>query len=209
MRRGRRRLAIWQQRVQGVFETTYWNAATNCLFDVIADDGGKDPSVRPNQLIAVSLPFSPLTSEAQMGVVAACQKHLLTPMGMRTLAPDSPDYHGRCAGDQRARDMAYHQGTVWPWLIGPFVTAYVKVRGETPAARREAAAFVEPFKAHLLKAGLESISEIADGDDPFTPRGCPAQAWSVAEVLRVYWEDVLNRAPAWPHARQKVAGASR
>ncbi len=171
------------QRVQGVFEKAYWNSGANCLFDVIADDGTKDPSIRPNQLIAVSLPFSPLTSESQMGVVAVCQKHLLTPMGMRTLAPGSPDYHGKCTGDQRVRDMAYHQGTVWPWLIGPFVTAYVKVRGETAAARREAAAFIEPFKGHLLKAGLGSISEIADADAPFTPRGCPAQAWSVAEVF--------------------------
>jgi glycogen debranching enzyme len=95
--------------------------------------------------------------------------------------------------------MAYHQGTVWPWLLGPFVTAYVKVRGATPAGRQEARAFVDPFRDHLQKAGLGSISEIADGDFPFTPRGCPAQAWSVGEVLRSYWEDVLNRAPAWPH----------
>ncbi len=188
-------------RVQSIFEKTYWNDATSCLFDVIGDDGGKDPSIRPNQLIAVSLPFSPLTTEAQVGVVSVCQKYLLTPIGMRTLAPDSPAYHGRCAGDQRNRDMAYHQGTVWPWLIGPFVTAYVKIRGETDAARREAAAFINPFKTHLRKAGLGSISEIADGDSPFTPRGCPAQAWSVAEVLRVTWEDILNRAPQWPHAK--------
>jgi glycogen debranching enzyme len=101
--------------------------------------------------------------------------------------------------------MAYHQGTVWPWLIGPFVSAYVKVRGNTDAARKEAAAFIEPFKAHLLTTGLGSISEIADGDSPHTPRGCPAQAWSVAEVLRVFWEDIANKAPAWPH----VAGSKR
>ena len=189
-------------RVALIFEKTYFNAVTKCLNDVVADDGTPDASIRPNQLLAVSLPFSPLSSEAQVGVVAACQKLLLTPMGMRTLAPGSPSYHGRCAGDQRARDMAYHQGTVWPWLIGPFVTAYVKVRGSSAAGRQEARAFIDPFRDHLQKAGLGSISETADGDFPFTPRGCPAQAWSVAEVLRAYWEDILNRAPAWPHEEQ-------
>jgi glycogen debranching enzyme len=130
-------------------------------------------------------------------------------MGLRTLAPPplpgSPSYHGQCAGDQPTRDMAYHQGTVWPWLIGPFVTAYVKARSATssPAqARQEARSFIEPFRAHLGRpgaSGLGSISEIADGDSPHTPRGCPAQAWSVAEVLRSYYEDVLARAPQWPH----------
>jgi predicted glycogen debranching enzyme len=189
--------------VSRIFEKTYFNEMTKCLNDVVADDGKPDGSIRPNQLLAVSLPFSPLSTEAQIGVVAACQKLLLTPMGMRTLAPGSPSYHGRCAGDQRARDMAYHQGTVWPWLIGPFVSAYVKVRGSTDAGRQEARAFIDPFRDHLQKAGLGSISEIADGDFPFTPRGCPAQAWSVGEVLRSYWEDVLNRAPAWPHEAEE------
>ena len=124
--------------------------------------------------------------------------------------PGSPAYHGRCAGDQRARDMAYHQGTVWPWLIGPFVTGYVKARGAAgpaalSAARQEAAALLSPFRAHLHKAGLGSISEIADGDAPHAPRGCPAQAWSVAEVLRSYYEDVLAKAPPWPHETQVSA----
>jgi glycogen debranching enzyme len=105
--------------------------------------------------------------------------------------------------------MAYHQGTVWPWLIGPFVSAYVKIRGGTGAqnARVEARAFLNPFKDHLTKAGLGSISEIADGDPPHTARGCPAQAWSVAEVLRAYYEDVLNKAPAWPHEIETPAAS--
>jgi predicted glycogen debranching enzyme len=187
------------ERVALVFEKTYLNNMTKCLNDVIGDDGRADASIRPNQLMAVSLPFSPLSTEAQVGVVAACQKLLLTPMGMRTLAPGSPNYQGRCAGDQKTRDAAYHQGTVWPWLMGPFVSSYVKVRGGTAMARAEARGFMDPLRDHLKKAGLGSISEIADGDAPFTPRGCPAQAWSVGEVLRAYWEDVLNRAPAWPH----------
>ncbi len=193
-------------RIESGFERIYFNDATKCLNDVIADDGTPDPSIRPNQLMAVSLPFSPLTREAQKGVVAACQKLLLTPMGMRTLAPppapNSGAYHGRYVGDQRARDMVYHQGTVWPWLIGPFISAYVKVRisqGNPAIARDEARGFLAPFREHLRQAGLGSISEIADGDAPHTPRGCPAQAWSVGEVLRAYYEDVLAKAPAWPH----------
>ena len=192
-------------RVGGVFEKVYFNPDTQCLNDCLGDNNSPDPSIRPNQLIAVSLPFSPLSLNTQKSVVATCQKYLLTPMGMRTLAappaPGSGAYHGRCAGDQRARDMAYHQGTVWPWLIGPFVSAYVKVGDNSSSARNDARAFLEPFRAHLQTAGLGSISEIADGDAPHAPRGCPAQAWSVAEVLRAYYEDVLAKAPAWPHEK--------
>lgn len=197
--------AALADRVQQVFQKKYFNAAAQCLFDVLADDGTPDASIRPNQVIAVAVPFSPLDSAAQKAVIAACQQYLLTPMGLRTLAapppPGSPAYHGRCAGDQRARDMAYHQGTVWPWLMGPFVTGYVKARGPAAQvqARNEARALIAPFRAHLHTAGLGSISEIADGDAPHTPRGCPAQAWSVAEILRAYYEDVLAKAPPWPH----------
>lgn len=192
-------------RVEAVFEKAYFNNDTQCLHDGIGDNGMPDPSIRPNQLIAVSLPFSPLSRAAQQSVVSVCQRYLLTPMGMRTLAPPPPPgsmaYHGRCAGDQRARDMAYHQGTVWPWLIGPFVTAFVKVGNGSASVRSEARALLEPFRAHLHAFGLGSISEIADGDAPHTPRGCPAQAWSVGEVLRVYYEDVLGKAPKWPHEK--------
>jgi len=210
--------AALANRVGQIYEKRYFNVETQCLFDGIADDGTPDPSIRPNQAIAVAVPFSPLSPNAQSAVIAACQKYLLTPMGLRTLAPPpppgSPSYHGRCAGDQRARDMAYHQGTVWPWLMGPFVTGYVKARGAAGSAalagaRREAASLLAPFRAHLHKAGLGSISEIADGDSPHTPRGCPAQAWSVAEVLRSYYEDVLAKAPAWPHEIDTPAPAAR
>jgi glycogen debranching enzyme len=177
----------------------------------VGDDGGQDGSIRPNQLLAVALPFSPLTPARQKMVVKACQRYLLTPMGMRTLAPPPPPgstaYQAHCAGDQRSRDIAYHQGTVWPWLMGPFITAYVKagVGGDVVQSRREARRFLEPLRGHLFApaaGGLGSISEIADGDAPHTPRGCPAQAWSVGEVLRAYYEDVLGKAPPWPHEKK-------
>ncbi len=183
------------------FAALFWNAEAKCLFDVIDDEGGKDASIRPNQIFAVSLPFSPISAQVQASVVQVVQSKLLTTMGLRTLAPGSSAYRGRCAGDQLARDMAYHQGTTWPWLIGHFVSAYVKVNGATPAARTQAMGFLTPFKEHFNTFGLGSICEIADGDAPFTPRGCIAQAWSVAEVLRAYWEDVLGKAPAWPHEK--------
>jgi glycogen debranching enzyme len=191
--------AAMAARAETAFKPAFWNEHGQCLHDVVSDQGKGDGLIRPNQCIAVSVPFSPIDAATQKAVITAVQKVLLTPMGLRTLAPGSPGYHGRCAGDQRARDMAYHQGTVWPWLIGPFVSGYVKVHGNTPSARKEAMAFIEPFKAHLRQAGLGSISEIADAEPPHTPRGCPAQAWSVAEVFRAYWEDILAQAPAWPH----------
>lgn len=183
------------------FPRTFWNAAAGYCHDVVSDEGKPDRSLRPNQLMAVCLPFSPLSPDQQMAVVNTCQKHLLTPMGMRTLARDDQAFHARCEGDQLARDMAYHQGTVWPWLIGPFVSAYVRAHGGTAEARQQARGFLMPMQQHMRDAGLGSISEIADAVEPFSPRGCIAQAWSVGEVLRSYYEDVLDRAPAWPQLR--------
>ena len=139
------------------FAALFWNADAKCLFDVIDDEGGKDGSIRPNQIFAVSLPFSPLSAAVQASVVQVVQSKLLTTMGLRTLAPGSAAYRGRCAGDQLARDMAYHQGTTWPWLIGHFVSAYVKVNGATPAARTQAMGFLTPFKEHFNTFGLGSI----------------------------------------------------
>jgi predicted glycogen debranching enzyme len=189
------------------FLDKFWNTAGNCLFDVIGDDGAPDASLRPNQLLAVSLPFSPLPLDKTRQTLAVVRDKLLTPLGLRTLAPNSPDYQGRYVGDQNSRDRAYHQGTVWPWLFGPFVTAFVRAYGATPEIRRQAWEFIQPLEGHLLQAGLGSISEIADGDPPHQPRGCIAQAWSVAEVLRCCWEDVLGRAPAWPHERLRNGAA--
>ncbi len=159
------------------------------LADVVDADGvpGRiDRRLRPNQIFAVGgLPFPLLSGPAARRVVDLVEARLLTPMGLRTLAPDDPDYVGRYAGGPAQRDGAYHQGTAWPWLTGPFVEAWLRVRGNTPAARAEAAArFLGPLRTHLNTAGLGHVSEVADGDAPHTPGGCPFQAWSLGELLR-------------------------
>ena len=153
-----------------------------CCFDVIDGPGGDDASLRPNQLLTVSLPSSPLDPEQQRAVVDACARHLLTSYGLRSLAATHPQYKGRYEGDERRRAAAYHQGTVWAWWLGPFVTAHLRVYRD-PA---KAASFLEPIANHLKSHGLGSVSEAFDGDPPFTPRGAIAQAWSVAEVLRAW-----------------------
>jgi glycogen debranching enzyme len=131
-----------------------------------------------------------LAAQRAKSVVDKVQEHLLTPYGLRTLAPSDPQYRGRYTGGPAERDGAYHQGTVWPWLMGPFITAYVKVNGGSTAARAQAAEWLKPLQYHLSDSGLGHISEIFDGDPPHRPCGCIAQAWSVAEVLRAYVEDV-------------------
>ena len=169
------------------FVRLFWNDAAGCLYDVV-DGETRDASVRPNQIFAVSLPYTILPDDKAREVVEVVKRELLTPYGLRTLARGDPHYHGRCEGDQRSRDAAYHQGTAWPWLLGPFITAYLKVNGGTPEARAQAAEWITPFREHLHTAGLGQISEIFDGDAPHTPRGCIAQAWSVAEILRALVE---------------------
>ncbi|MBL6961640.1 MAG: amylo-alpha-1,6-glucosidase [Anaerolineales bacterium] len=161
----------------------FWNNETNHCLDVLAGPQGDDPSLRPNQLFAVSLHHSPLTPKQQRAVVDVCARHLLTSHGLRSLAPDDKDYIGHYGGDQHRRDASYHQGIVWGWLIGPFVQAHLRVYGDADLAR----SFLSPLLHHLKNHGVGSLSEIFDGNPPFTPRGCFAQAWSVAEVLRV-WE---------------------
>jgi predicted glycogen debranching enzyme len=172
------------------FAARFWNPQIGALFDVVDCDhvpGTADPSFRPNQIFAVGgLPFPLLAGERARRVVDAVEERLWTPMGLRSLAPGEPAYTGHYLGDPRSRDGAYHQGTVWPFLAGPFVEAWVRARGETAAARREARErFFAPFLSHLGEAGLGHISEIADGDPPHRPRGCPFQAWSVGEALRL------------------------
>jgi len=188
------------ERGAAAFAERFWNAEGGYLHDVIDADhepGKVDPSLRPNQIFAVGgLPFQLLEGPRARQVVDAVEQVLLTPLGLRTLAPGSPGYQPVYEGDPRARDGAYHQGTVWPWLLGPFVEAWVRVRGNTVEARHEARQrFLEPLLAHLNEAGLGHISEIADAEAPHTPRGCPFQAWSVGEALRLQLE-VLPDGPA-------------
>ena len=165
------------------FVKTFWNQAKCCCFDCVSYDH-VDTSIRPNQIFAVSLPHSPLDAAQQQSVVGAVRQHLLTPFGLRTLSPDGPAYRGRYAGDRLARDQAYHQGTVWAWLMGPFIEAFLKVSAHSTDAARQADEWLEAFGPHLARAGLGSVSEVFDGDAPHRPGGCVAQAWSVAEVLR-------------------------
>ena len=168
----------------------FWNPEANCLYDVLDDSGSPDASLRPNQIFAVSLPFPVLDPQADAGksraVVEAVSAHLLTPFGLRTLSPQSPEYRPRYApGDQAFRDGAYHQGTVWPWLLGAFCDAHLKVYAEPQKTR----ALLETLlTAGLSEYGVGTLGEIFDGDPPYAPNGCPAQAWSVAEVLRAYAE---------------------
>jgi predicted glycogen debranching enzyme len=176
------------------FNRLLWNEKGRCLYDVV-NGGPPDASIRPNQILAVSLPHSMLSPERARQVVKVVQEHLLTPYGLRSLAPGDPQYRGRYTGDEASRDSAYHQGTVWPWLMGPFLTAYIKVNGGSESARRQAEQWLGPLKDHLADAGLGHISEIFDGDLPHRPVGCIAQAWSTAEVLRATVEDVYAIRP--------------
>ena len=175
-------------KVRASFCELFWNESKGYLNDYILPDGSADDSLRPNQIFAVSLGYSPLSLEQQKIVVDVVQSQLLTPSGLRTLNSLAPDYKGKYEGSQRERDEAYHQGTVWPYLIGSFVESYLKVNRFSKESKRQAAEFIQPLMHHLTQEGcLGSISEIFDGDPPHTPRGCFAQAWSVGELLRVYW----------------------
>ena len=173
------------------FNRQFWNEEAGCLYDVVEGEA-RDASVRPNQIIAASLTHSMLSDERARSVVAVVERELLTPYGLRSLAPTDTRYRGRYEGGPESRDAAYHQGTVWAWLLGPFITAYVKTHGRSPESRRQAALWLAPLCEHLKDAGLGHVSEIFDGDAPHAPRGCIAQAWSVAGVLRAATEDVFD-----------------
>jgi predicted glycogen debranching enzyme len=178
-------------KARGSFNARFWNENAECLYDVV-EDGYADGSIRPNQIFAVSLPHSMLSPERAKSVVKIVSDEMLTPLGLRTLSRHDPRYRSRYEGDIWARDTAYHLGTVWPWLMGPFITAYRKVNDYDEASRQQAEAWLAGFSEHLSAAGLGHISEIADGDYPHIPRGCIAQAWSVAEILRTAMEDVYG-----------------
>jgi predicted glycogen debranching enzyme len=183
------------ERASASFQARFIDTATGTLHDVVDVDhepGKIDTSIRPNQLFAIGgLPFALLDRDQARPIVALCEQHLLTPLGLRTLSPDHPDYKGRYGGAPLQRDGAYHQGTVWPWLIGAFADAWLYVNDDPDTARSR---FLEPLHAHLHVAGLDHVSEVADGDAPHTPGGSPFQAWSLGELLRL--ERRLAAAPS-------------
>jgi predicted glycogen debranching enzyme len=171
--------------IAAAFRTTFWNPDGQCLFDVVRPDA-RDAAIRPNQIFALSLPHCPLDETQQKAVLDVVTKHLLAPYGLRTLSPRDERFVAKYTGNRWQRDCAYHQGTVWPWLIGPYCDAHARVCGTGKASRQAIAKLLQPLLDHLSEAGLGTISEIFDGDHPYRPVGCFAQAWSVAEVLRVY-----------------------
>ena len=175
------------EQVKASFNARFWYEAGGYLYDVIdgeqGDNSGNDAACRPNQVLAFSLAHPVLEEKRWKPVLAIVEARLLTPVGLRSLAPGHPDYQAKYDGDLRARDAAYHQGTVWAWLIGPFLDAWLRV---FPADAARARGWLAAFDAHLSEVGVGSISEVFDAEPPYTPRGCMAQAWSVAEVLRCW-----------------------
>jgi len=204
---GRKWLGL-AEKVWAAINRQFWYEEGGYLYDVInAED--KDASLRPNQIFAVSLPFECLTPDRAAQVVSILEERLLTPFGLRTLDPRDPRYASRYQGDPRARDAAYHQGTVWPWLMGPFLTAYQKVHGKSPRVQSQLRAHLALLLTHLWEGGLGTLSEIFDGDMPHEPRGCIAQAWSVAEVLRVLREELGAPSNPAPRAWDEKNNSSR
>jgi glycogen debranching enzyme len=171
------------------FSELFWNESAGCLYDVVNGDD-RDGSIRPNQVLAVRLFHSMLSGEKASAVVAAVERDLLTPYGLRSLAPSDRQYRGRYEGDQFSRDSAYHQGTVWPWLIGPFISAYLKVNRRSAAARKRAADWLSELRRFMAEEGVGQLPEVFGGDAPHRAGGCIAQAWSVAELLRLSVEDI-------------------
>ena len=188
-------------RARESFNRRFWFADGGYLYDVVDGESGDDPACRPNQVFAISLDHPVLDRSRWEPVIDVVRERLLTPVGLRSLAPGHPDYKPKYYGDLRSRDAAYHQGTVWGWLIGPFIDAWVKVHPEDRAGARR---FLDGFSAHLSSACVGTISEIFDAEPPFTPRGCVAQAWSVAEVLRC-----LEKTGAAPEKTLVSAGTAR
>ncbi|MBX7215030.1 MAG: amylo-alpha-1,6-glucosidase [Thermoflexales bacterium] len=183
--------AALAERTSAAFNARFWNAANGCLYDVVdGPEGREDPSVRPNQIFAVSLPHSMLAPARAKAVVDVVVRELLTPVGLRSLSPNDPRFIGRYGGDLETRDSAYHQGTVWAWLMGPLASAYVRVHDRDRASRAQVRRWLNGFLPHLEQAGVGSVSEVFDGLAPYQPGGCIAQAWSVAELLRASVEDV-------------------
>ena len=191
-----REISALARKVRISFRKTFLNEDMGYLYDVIAPDGTPDHTFRPNQIFAVYLPFSLLEPHHEHMVVDAVFRRLYTSYGLRSLPPKDPQYLGLYRGDRLHRDKAYHQGTVWAYLIGPFITSYLKVQHHSMEAQLRASYMLEPLRTHLEREGcLGSISEVFDGDPPHSPKGCFAQAWSIAEVLRCYVEDIKGQRP--------------
>jgi predicted glycogen debranching enzyme len=165
---------------QASFNQRFWNEKTGCLYDVVDGEDGDDPAIRPNQLFAISLPNAVLDPARWPAVLEVCEKELLTPVGLRSLSPKNPAFKQSYRGDLLARDAAYHQGTVWSWLIGPYIDALLRVRNDVDAARRA----LDGLITHLGENCIGYVSEVFDAEPPFAPGGCVAQAWGVAELLR-------------------------
>jgi len=178
--------------VQWTFNRMFWNEEQSCLYDVV-NGGNPDGSIRPNQIFAVSLRYSMLPRERAAKILEVVERELLTPYGLRTLSVTDPNYKGRYEGNPYQRDCAYHQGTVWPWLIGPFISAYLKVHGNTPETRQHARDLLSPLQEHFNEGCLGQISEIYDGSVPQFERGCFAQAWSVGQIMQVLSEDIWQK----------------
>ena len=197
--RAKEKYAAMADRARDSFNALFWNEATGCLYDVVNGEA-HDASVRPNQIFAISLKNSLVSQERAAEILRVVERELLTPRGLRTLSPNDTQYHGRYEGNPASRDSVYHQGTVWPWLMGPYITAYVKTFG-TKRGRAAMAQWLKNFETHLNEACLRQVSEIFDGDAPHAPSGCVAQAWSVAEILRAAVEDVYAMEPTVTAAR--------
>jgi glycogen debranching enzyme len=186
-----REYALMASKATQSFNEQFWNEADGCLYDVV-QGSGRDSSIRPNQILAISLPFPILAHSKARSVLEVVERELLTPVGLRTLSPGDPQYRPTYEGGPLSRDGSYHQGTVWPWLLGPFISAFLRVNGHRQEARERAAGWLRAFEEHLEDAGLGQVSEIFDAEPPHRPRGCTAQAWSVAELLRVAVESVRS-----------------
>jgi predicted glycogen debranching enzyme len=191
---GQKRYRTMAALTQWSFNRLFWNEKEGCLYDVI-NGGPPDPSIRPNQIFAISLHHQVLSQEKAKLVIDKIREHLLTPYGLRSLAPSDRQYRGNYGGGPSARDGAYHQGTVWPWLIGPFITAYLKVNGRSEATLKQADSWLRPLISYMQDAGVGHVPEIFSGDAPHTGAGCVAQAWSDAELLRVVAEDIRGLRP--------------
>jgi predicted glycogen debranching enzyme len=202
----RGRYADMAERTRTAFASLFWNESQGCLFDVV-DGEYRDGAIRPNQIFAVSLIHQMLSPEQARSVVSVVQRELRTPYGLRSLAPSDPAYRGRYDGDPHSRDSAYHQGTVWPWLLGPFLRAYLQANNHSQTARVQAEQWLAALKAYVESSGVGQVPEVFDGDAPHRAGGCMAQAWSIAELLHTYVEHICSRPRSRPKRTQAVAAS--